>query len=57
MSDDEEYMNKLYKNATKLKIVGIVTAKKGSSSSVLSPGVAYKKELIDHFNLLNRYGK
>lgn len=48
MSDDEEYMNKLYKNATKLKIVGIVTAKKGSSSSVLSPGVAYKKELIDH---------
>ena len=48
MSDDEEYMNKLYKNATKLKIVGIVTAKKGSSSSALSPGVAYKKELIDH---------
>ena len=48
MSDDEEYMNKLYKNATKLKIVGVVTAKKGSTSSALSPGVAYRKELIDH---------
>ncbi len=48
MTDDEDYMNNLYKNATKLKIVGIVTAKKGTTSRALSPGIAYRKELIDH---------
>ena len=48
MTDDEKYMENLYKKATKLKIVGVVTAKKGTTSTALSPGVAYKKELIDH---------
>ena len=48
MTDDEEYMENLYKKATRLKIVGIVTAKKGTTSTALSPGVAYRKELIDH---------
>ena len=48
MTDDEKYMDSLYKKATKLKIVGVVTAKKGTTSTALSPGVAYRKELIDH---------
>ena len=48
MSDDEEYMMNLYKNAEDLKIVGVVAPKKGSTSKSLNPGVAYKKELINH---------
>ena len=41
-------MMNLYNNAQELKIVGVVTAKEGVSSSALSPGVAYTKELVDH---------
>ena len=48
MSEDNEYMNNLYKNAENLKIVGIVAPKEGVTSKSLSPGVAYKKELIYH---------
>lgn len=48
MSSDKNYMNNLYEKATRLKIVGIVSAKEGVSSMVLSPGVAYTKGLIDH---------
>lgn len=48
MSENDEYMNNLYNNATKLKIVGVVTAKAGSSSQALSPGVAYTSSLIDY---------
>ena len=32
MTEDESYMNKLYDNAIKLKIVGIVSPKEGISS-------------------------
>lgn len=48
MSENSEYMNNLYDKATKLKIVGVVTAKAGSSSQALSPGVAYTSELVDY---------
>lgn len=48
MSDDDKYMKDLYNNATKLKIVGIVTAKEGTTSQSLNPGVAYTSKLIDY---------
>ncbi len=48
MSEDNDYMNNLYKNAECLKIVGIVVPKEGVTSKSLSPGVAYKKELVYH---------
>jgi len=48
MSESEEYMQNLYNNATKLKIVGIVSPKEGTSSMVLNSGVAYTSDLIDY---------
>ena len=48
MTADDAYMKKLYDNATKLKIVGIVSAKEGVTSTALNPGVAYTSELINH---------
>ena len=48
MSQDEEYMKKLYENAINLKIVGIVTAKEGITSAALSPGVSYTSALVDY---------
>lgn len=48
MSENTEYMKKLYDNATKLKIVRVVTAKEGSTSMALSPGVAYTSSLVDY---------
>ncbi len=48
MSEDENYMKKLYLNAENLKIVGVVSPKEGVTSMALSPGVAYTKDLINH---------
>ena len=48
MRDNEEYMSELYNNATKLKIVGVVTAKEGVTTTALNPGVAYKSSLVEH---------
>ena len=48
MSGDEEFMDKAYENALKLKVVGIVCAKPGTTSKALTPGVAYTSSLIDH---------
>ena len=48
MSEDENYMNSLYDNGLKIKIVGIVCQKDGSNSMALNPGVVYTKELIDY---------
>ena len=48
MSENEEYMQNLYNNAIQLKIVGIVCPKEGTSSMMLSPGVAYTSDLIDY---------
>ena len=48
MSENEEYMKNLYDNAKNLKIVGILTAKEGVTSTALNPGVAYTSSLVDH---------
>ena len=48
MSENKEYMENLYTNATILKIVGVVTAKEGITSLALTPGVSYRSELIDY---------
>ncbi len=48
MTENEEYMKKLYDNAISLKIVGIVSPKEGSSSMMLNPGVSYTGDLIDY---------
>lgn len=48
MSDDENYMKVLYDKAIPLKIVGIVSAKEGTTSTALSPGVNYTSDLIDY---------
>ncbi len=48
MTKDEAYMKELYEKATKLKIVGVVSPKEGTTSFALSPGVAYTSSLIDH---------
>lgn len=48
MTGDETYMQKVYDNAVDIKIVGIVCANENSNSSVLSPGIAYTKELTEY---------
>ena len=48
MSEDEEFMEKAYNNATELKIVGIVTAKEDSNATSLTSGIAYTKQLTEH---------
>ena len=48
MSLDEDYISMLYENATKLKIVGIVSAKEGSNTMALNPGISYSSKLIDY---------
>ena len=48
MTGDEAFMQKVYDDAVNLKIVGIVCANENSTSSVLSPGIAYTKELTHY---------
>ena len=48
MSEDLDYMKKLYEKALELKVVGVVTTKPGVTSSALTPGVHYTNELIDY---------
>ena len=48
MSEDYDYLEKVYNEATKIKIVGVVTAKEGVTSMILNPGVAYTSDLIDY---------
>ena len=48
MSDDDGYMQSLYDKAMQLKIVGIVSAKPGTTSTALMPGVNYTSKLIDY---------
>lgn len=48
MNADTKYMRALYDKSLELKIVGIVTPKAGKRTMALSPGVGYKKELIDY---------
>lgn len=48
MTGDEAFMQKVYDDAEDLKIVGIVCANENSTSSVLTPGIAYTKELTHY---------
>ena len=48
MSEDETYMKNLYDNGEELKIVGVVSAKPGTTTMALNPGVAYTSKLIDY---------
>lgn len=49
MSENEEFMDNLYKNATKLKIVGIMTPNDDSDlMSTQVSGIYYTKDLINH---------
>lgn len=48
MREDEKYMKNIYEKAEKLKIVGIVCPKDGTSSFSLSTGIGYKASLIEH---------
>ena len=48
MTNNKEYMEELYDNALRLKIVGIVTAKEGVTTMALNPGIAYTSGLIDY---------
>ena len=48
MTGDETFMKKLYEESIDIKIVGIVCANESTSSAVLSPGIAYTKELTQY---------
>ena len=48
MSEDDNYMKDLYDKSIDLKIVGIVSAKEGTTSMALTPGVNYTSKLIDY---------
>ena len=48
MSEDESFMKNLYNNAERLKIVGIVSAKEGTTTMALSPGVNYRSDLTKY---------
>ena len=46
MSDDEEFVKKLYEKALNLKIVGIVCPKEGGSS-MMTGGIVYNSKLVE----------
>ena len=48
MSEDDDYMKDLYTKGIDLKIVGIVSAKEGTTSTALMPGINYTSKLIDY---------
>ena len=48
MENDKKFIENLFKSSEGLKISGIVTAKKGVSSMALTPGVAYRSDLVEH---------
>ncbi len=53
MSENDEVMNNLYKDALKLKIVGVVAPKEGTMNSMaLSPGINYTSALTKY--IINR---
>lgn len=46
--DDKEYMKNLVQNGEDLEIVGIVQPKEDASAAMLSFGIYYTSELVDH---------
>ena len=45
MSDNEDFMNRVFDQSEELQIVGIVCAREGANATALSAGVAYTSEL------------
>ncbi len=48
LSEDSDYVKKIYDNAEELKIVGVVAPNSSNSSMSLMAGVAYPSSLIKH---------
>lgn len=48
MSEDEDYIKKIYNESLNLKIVGVVAPKDGVNSMALNPGIVYTSDLIKH---------
>lgn len=48
MTSDEAFMQEVYTNAQELNIVGLLCPKESSTSTTLSTGIAYTKELTEH---------
>lgn len=48
MSEDQDYMRKVYEDALNLKIVGVVCPKEGTTTMSLTTGVAYTSALTDY---------
>ena len=48
MKDDDDYMRKLYNDSLSLKVVGIMSPKKGDDAAALSAGVCYTKALTKY---------
>ena len=48
ITEDEKYLEDIYNKALDLKIVGVVTAKEGITTTALKPGVSYRSDLIDY---------
>ena len=48
MTSDEAFMQEVYTNAQELNIVGILCPKESSTSTTLSTGIVYTKELTEH---------
>lgn len=48
MSDDKDYLKDVYDNKSiRLKVVGVITAKKGATTQTLEQGVLYRTDLVD----------
>ncbi len=48
MSEDDKYMEELYKKGIKLKVVGVVCPKDGMNSMALQNGIAYTSKLTEY---------
>lgn len=48
MTDNKEFMEKVYENALDIKIVGILCPKEESNATSLATGIAYTKELTKY---------
>ena len=48
MKEDNDYMRKLYNDSLSLKVVGIMSPKKGDDAAALSAGVCYTKALTKY---------
>lgn len=47
-ANDTEYMKNLIQNGEDIKIVGVVQAKKDATVAMLTPGISYSSDLVEH---------